>query len=96
MSTKGCRQRPCTYPAAAEPDGEVIHADDGHHHFGPEIAVPTSCRIHRDHPETVVRVVTQVLDALSARRIPRDGRLVGSSYAGLRRALSSVEWRLLY
>jgi hypothetical protein len=38
-------------------DGEVIDADDGYHHCGPEIAVPTSYRAHRDAPETVVRAI---------------------------------------
>lgn len=27
---------------------EIIHADDGFHHCGPEIAVPISDRRHRD------------------------------------------------
>lgn len=38
-------------------DGEVIDTDDGYHHCGPEIAVPTSYRAHRDAPQTVVRAI---------------------------------------
>jgi hypothetical protein len=37
--------------------GEVIDADDGYHHHGPEIAVPTTYRAHRDAPETVIRAI---------------------------------------
>jgi hypothetical protein len=48
-------------------DGEVIDADDGYYHYGPEIAVPTSYRMHRDAPATVVRTIlkpwTHPLDA---------------------------------
>ena len=50
-------------------DGEVIYADHGYHHYGPEIQVPTSDRFGglTDGPETVVRVVlkswTHPLDA---------------------------------
>jgi Domain of unknown function (DUF6907) len=38
-------------------DGEVIDADDGYHHYGPEIAVPTSYRMDRDTPAAVVRAI---------------------------------------
>jgi hypothetical protein len=48
-------------------DVEAIDADDGYHHCGPEIEMPTSYRINLDAPETVVRVVlkswTHPLDA---------------------------------
>jgi hypothetical protein len=50
-------------------DTDVIHADDGYYHYGPEIEVPTSFRFagFTDGPETVVRVVlkswTHALDA---------------------------------
>jgi hypothetical protein len=50
-------------------DTDVIHADDGYHHYGPEIEVPTSFGFagFTDGPETVVRVVlkswTHPLDA---------------------------------
>jgi hypothetical protein len=49
-------------------DGGVIHSDDGYHHYGPEIAVPTSYRmLGLDGPETVVKVFltswTHPLDA---------------------------------
>lgn len=36
---------------------DVIHAGDGFHHYGPEIAVPTSDRWHSDEPEIVVRTI---------------------------------------
>lgn len=36
---------------------DVIHADDGYHHYGPEVAVPTSFRMFNDSPETVVKVI---------------------------------------
>jgi Domain of unknown function (DUF6907) len=46
---------------------DVIHADDGYHHYGPEVAVPTSFRMFNDSPETVVKVIlkswTHPLDA---------------------------------
>jgi hypothetical protein len=46
---------------------DVIHADDGYHHYGPEVAVPTSFRMFNDDPETVVKVIlkswTHPLDA---------------------------------
>ncbi|HEV2373574.1 MAG TPA: hypothetical protein VGS19_15550 [Streptosporangiaceae bacterium] len=38
-------------------DGEVVDGDEGYHHYGPEVAVPTSDRMHRDAPETVVRTI---------------------------------------
>lgn len=38
------------------PDGELAHADDGYHHRGPQIEVPTSYREFVDDDETVVRV----------------------------------------
>jgi hypothetical protein len=50
-------------------DTDVIHADDGYHHYGLEIEVPTSDRFSgfTDGPEMVVRVVlkswTHPLDA---------------------------------
>ena len=39
-------------------DDEVIYADHGYHHYGPEIQVSTSDRFGgmTDGPETVVRV----------------------------------------
>jgi hypothetical protein len=37
-------------------DDWVVDADDGFHHHGPEIAVPTSDRMLRNDPETVVKV----------------------------------------
>lgn len=48
-------------------DDEVIDADDGYHHYGPEIAIPTTDRSFTDGPATVVKVIlkswTQPLDA---------------------------------
>jgi hypothetical protein len=50
-------------------DDEVVYADHGYHHYGPEIQVPTSYLFlgMADEPETVVRVVlkswTHPLDA---------------------------------
>ena len=40
-------------------DDEVTHADDGYHHYGREIEVPTSCRFlgMTDEPHTVIRAV---------------------------------------
>jgi hypothetical protein len=38
-------------------DGEAVDTDDGYHHCGPQIAVPTSYRMHRDDPDTVVRAI---------------------------------------
>jgi hypothetical protein len=38
-------------------DGEAVDTDDGYHHYGPEIEVPTSYREYRDAPETVVRTI---------------------------------------
>lgn len=37
-------------------DGDTIDADDGFHHDGPEIAVPTSDRALIGYPETVLKV----------------------------------------
>jgi len=37
-------------------DDDVIYAEDGFHHYGPEIAVPTSFRMLSDNPESVVKV----------------------------------------
>ncbi len=47
---------------------EPVYAEDGFHHYGPEIAVPTSYRMFTDHdPESVVKVIlkawTNRLDA---------------------------------
>jgi hypothetical protein len=48
-------------------DDTVIDADDGFHHYGPEIAVPTSDRMLTSGPESVVKVIlkawTRPLDA---------------------------------
>lgn len=48
-------------------DGTVIDADDGFHHYGPEITVPTSDRLFTNGPESVVKVSlkawTKPLDA---------------------------------
>ena len=48
-------------------DDAVIDADDGYHHCGPEIAIPTSDRMYRDAPETVIWAIlkswTHPLDA---------------------------------
>ena len=48
-------------------DDTVIDADDGFHHYGPEIAVPTSDRMFATGPESVVKVIlkswTHPLDA---------------------------------
>lgn len=38
-------------------DDAVIDADDGFHHYGPEIAVPTSDRMFTTGPESVVKVI---------------------------------------
>ena len=49
------------------PHDTVIDADDGFHHYGPEITVPTSDRLFTDGPESVVKVSlkawTKPLDA---------------------------------
>lgn len=37
-------------------DGDTVDTDDGFHHYGPEIAIPTSDRAMVDDPETVVKV----------------------------------------
>ena len=37
-------------------DDEVIHAEDGFHHCGPQVAVPTSFRMLANGPESVVKV----------------------------------------
>jgi hypothetical protein len=48
-------------------DDDVVYAEDGFHHAGPEIAVPTSDRRLRHDPESVVKVIlkawTERLDA---------------------------------
>jgi hypothetical protein len=48
-------------------DDDIIDVDDGFHHEGPEIAVPTSYRMFNNAPETVVKVTirswTHPLDA---------------------------------
>jgi hypothetical protein len=48
-------------------DDDVVYAEDGFHHVGPEIAVPTSDRRLRHDPESVVKVIlkawTERLDA---------------------------------
>jgi hypothetical protein len=38
-------------------EDELIYADDGYHHYGPETAVPTSDRVLLSDPETVVKVI---------------------------------------
>jgi hypothetical protein len=56
----------CTLNPHFADDG-AIHAEDGFHHYGPEIVVPTSDRVFTDGPETVVKVMlkswTSRLDA---------------------------------
>lgn len=37
-------------------DGDTVDAGDGFHHYGPEIAIPTSDRAMVDGPATVVKV----------------------------------------
>lgn len=37
-------------------DDLAIDTDDGYHHYGPEIAIPTSDRMALNDPETVVKV----------------------------------------
>jgi hypothetical protein len=48
-------------------DDQLVDADDGFHHYGPEIAVPTSDRMFPNGPESVVKVIlkawTSRLDA---------------------------------
>jgi hypothetical protein len=48
-------------------DDDAVYADDGFHHCGPELAVPTSYRMLADSPESVVKVTlrawTNRLDA---------------------------------
>ena len=48
-------------------DDDVVYAEDGFHHVGPEIAVPTSDRRLIHDPESVVKVIlkawTERLDA---------------------------------
>lgn len=43
-------------------DDTVIDADDGFHHYGPEIAVPTSDRMFTTGPESVVKVILKAWD----------------------------------
>lgn len=49
------------------PKDATIYADDGFHHYGPEITVPTSDRTFTDGPDSVVNVSlkawTKPLDA---------------------------------
>ena len=45
----------CTCPQHF-PDDQVIDVDDGYHHYGPEVSIPTSDRMLRDDPEIVVKV----------------------------------------
>lgn len=48
-------------------DDEVVYADDGFHHYGPEIAIPASDRMLLHDPQSVVKVIlkawTERLDA---------------------------------
>lgn len=48
-------------------DDQVVDVDDGYHHCGPEVSVPTSDRMLHDDPEVVVKVAlkawTPSLDA---------------------------------
>lgn len=48
-------------------EGYVVHADDGYHHYGPAILIPTADRMLVDSPEIVVKVFlkswTHPLDA---------------------------------
>jgi hypothetical protein len=37
-------------------EDDVVDADDGYHHYGPEAAVPACDRVSHDAPATVVRV----------------------------------------
>lgn len=37
-------------------DDDVVDVENGYHHYGPEIAVPTSDRMALNDPETVVKV----------------------------------------
>jgi hypothetical protein len=46
----------CTLSQHFAPDG-AVDADDGFHHYGPEIAVPTSHRRYLDGPESIVKVL---------------------------------------
>ncbi len=46
----------CTTQDRHFDDGEVIDSDDGYHHYGPELAVPTSYGMFPDSPVTVVKV----------------------------------------
>ena len=63
--------RPCPPWCALDrhfADDDVIDPSDGYHHYGPEIAVPTSDRMGRvSGPETVVKIFltswTHPLDA---------------------------------
>jgi hypothetical protein len=48
---------PCCIQARHFTDDDVIWAEDGFHHYGPEIAVPTSFRMLTDGPESVVKVI---------------------------------------
>ena len=49
----------CTTPARHFNDGDVIHADDGYHYYGPEAAIVTSDRMLLDSLPTVVRAVVK-------------------------------------
>jgi hypothetical protein len=48
-------------------EDDLIDADDGFHHYGPEIAIPTADRMLLDGPETIVKAIlkswTHPLDA---------------------------------
>ena len=64
------RLRPCP-PWCIETrhfnDNDIVDVDDGYHHYGPEIAIPTSDRMLTTGPETIVKVIlkswTHPLDA---------------------------------
>lgn len=46
----------CTLREHFAPD-DLVHADDGFHHYGPEIAIPTLYRMFANDPELVVKVI---------------------------------------
>jgi hypothetical protein len=44
-------------------DDDVVYADDGFHHVGPEIAIPTSDRRLRHDPQSVVKIILKAWTA---------------------------------
>ena len=48
-------------------DDEMVYAEDGFHHEGPQIAIPTAYRMLAESPESVVKVILRAwIDHLDA------------------------------